>query len=133
MHAANGRFVKGTHWRPAAPHWSADWLREQYVGLMRSTGDIAAEALTTDAAILYWLRKHGIPRRTIAQARGAKHWGAAGPQTRCTARPEPRTRAMWTAAAPSGNACMRRAMAGVHSHRAGAGRLQVPPLRRAKG
>lgn len=78
MRAANGQFIKGAHWRPKAPHWEAAWLREQYVELGRSTGDIAAEAKTTDAAILYWLKKHGIPRRSVAQARAIKHWGVAG-------------------------------------------------------
>ena len=33
MRAADGRFLKGSHWRPAAPHWGAVWLREQYEGL----------------------------------------------------------------------------------------------------
>lgn len=40
MRAADGRFLKGSHWRPAAPHWGAVWLREQYEGLGRSAGDI---------------------------------------------------------------------------------------------
>lgn len=78
MRAANGRFQKGEHWRPAAPHWDAAWLREQYEAQGRSTGDIAREAKTTDAAILYWLKKHGIARRSVAQARAVKHWGATG-------------------------------------------------------
>ena len=78
MRAADGRFLKGTHWRQEAPHWNAEWLREQYEAMGRSTGEIAADAGTTDAAILYWLKKHGIPRRTIAQARAIKHWGVSG-------------------------------------------------------
>lgn len=78
MRAANGQFIKGTHWRPKAPHWEAEWLRQQYVVQGRSTGEIAAEAGVTDAAILYWLNKHGIPRRSIAEARALKHWGASG-------------------------------------------------------
>lgn len=78
MRAPDGRFLKGTHWRSAAPHWNAEWLRQQYEGLHRSTGEIAAEVGTTDAAILYWLRKHGISRRSSAQARAVKHWGPVG-------------------------------------------------------
>ena len=78
MRAADGRFLKGSHWRPAAPHWGAVWLREQYEGLGRSAGDIAADAGTTDKAILYWLKKHGIQRRNVSQARSIKHWGATG-------------------------------------------------------
>ena len=78
MRAADGRFLKGSHWRPAAPHWGAVWLREQYEGLGRSAGDIAADAGTTDKAILYWLKKHRIQRRNVSQARSIKHWGATG-------------------------------------------------------
>lgn len=78
MRAVNGQFLKGTHWRKPAPHWEADWLREQYIALGRSAGDIASEADTTDAAIIYWLKKHGIPRRSTSQARAIKHWGASG-------------------------------------------------------
>lgn len=78
MRAANGQFLPGTHWRQEAQHWSADWLRREYVDNGRSTGEIAKEAGTTDAAIIYWLKKHGIPRRTIAQARTLKKWGASG-------------------------------------------------------
>lgn len=78
MRAANGQFLKDTHWRPEAPHWNAEWLREQYVALGRSAGDIATEVGTTDAAIFYWLKKHSIPRRSVAQARALKHWGVTG-------------------------------------------------------
>lgn len=79
MRADNGQFLPGTHWRPVAPHWDAAWLREQYVDRRRSTGDIAVEAGTTTEAIVYWMRKHGIPRRSISEARKAKKWGASGP------------------------------------------------------
>lgn len=78
MRAVNGRFVKGEHWRPRAPHWDVEWLRARYEKQGRSTGEIAAEAGTTDAAIIYWLKKHGIPRRSIGEARALKHWGVAG-------------------------------------------------------
>jgi len=74
----SGRFQKGQHWRQPSKHWDAVWLRSEYVVGGRSTGEIAAEVGTTDAAILYWLRKHGIPRRTVAQARSVKHWGVSG-------------------------------------------------------
>lgn len=78
MRAANGQFLPGTHWRPEAPHWDAAWLRREYVDNGRSTGDIAAEAGVTDAAIFYWLKKHGIPRRSISDARALKKWGVSG-------------------------------------------------------
>lgn len=78
MRGADGKFLKGAHWRPKAPHWDAEWLREQYEMRGRSTGEIAIETGTTDAAILYWLKKHGIARRSTSQARAVKHWGANG-------------------------------------------------------
>lgn len=78
MQNAKGQFIKGTHWRPRALHWEADWLRSEYVAKGHSTGDIAAECGTTDAAIIYWLKKHGIARRTVAEARAIKQWGVAG-------------------------------------------------------
>ena len=78
MRAANGRFLKGTHWRQKAPHWDSAWLSNEYEGKQRSTGEIAVQAGTTDAAIIYWLKKHGIPRRTVSQARSIKHWGQNG-------------------------------------------------------
>lgn len=76
---ANGQFVKGVHsYRQPRPHWGAEWLRAHYVQQGLSTGDIAALAGVTDAAIIFWLDKHGIPRRTVSAARALKHWGAAG-------------------------------------------------------
>jgi hypothetical protein len=76
--AGDGRFVKGQHCRSPRPHWGKEWLHQQYVVLARSTGELAAECRCTDANILYWLKKHGIARRTVAQARAVKHWGASG-------------------------------------------------------
>lgn len=73
-----GQFVRGEHWRNPRPHWQRQWLFDAYVGAGRSAGDIAAECGCTDANIIYWLRKHGIARRSIAQARSIKHWGAKG-------------------------------------------------------
>ena len=78
MRKANGQFEKGHHWREARPFREKDWLVENYIAQRRSTGEIAAEFGTTDAAILFWLRKHGIPRRTVSEARGIKHWGQSG-------------------------------------------------------
>ena len=75
---SNGQFIKGTHWRPRRRHWDKDWLTEQYVALGRSTGDIARECECTDENILHWLRKHGIPRRNVSEARALKYWGLVG-------------------------------------------------------
>jgi 5-methylcytosine-specific restriction endonuclease McrA len=73
-----GQFLPGTHWRTAQPFRDAAWLRREYVDQGRSTGDIATQFGVTDAAVLFWLRKHGIPRRDISAARGLKRWGASG-------------------------------------------------------
>jgi len=73
-----GRFLPGTHWRQEGPHWDRAWLAEQYEGLGRSAADIAADIGITPNAVLYWLHKHGIPRRDVSEARALKHWGAEG-------------------------------------------------------
>lgn len=78
MRDSLGRFEKGHHWRPRRPHWDREWLVEQYVTLGRSTGELAAECGCTDGNILYWLRRHGIDRRTVSEAREIKHWGVFG-------------------------------------------------------
>jgi 5-methylcytosine-specific restriction endonuclease McrA len=78
MRETNGQFKKGCHWRPAKPFREKEWLVENYITRRRSTGDIASEFGTTDAAILFWLRRHEIHRRTVSEARKVKHWGAVG-------------------------------------------------------
>lgn len=75
----NGQFVKGTHWRARKPHWDAEWLRVEYVERQRSTSEIGGQVGVGDTAIAFWLKKHGIPTRTMAEVRAAKHWGVTGP------------------------------------------------------
>jgi hypothetical protein len=71
-------FKPGQHWRPKKPYWDKDWLQAEYVDKQRSSGEIAADWNVTDAAILFWLRKHGIEIRTVSEAREVKHWGSDG-------------------------------------------------------
>lgn len=73
-----GQFLPGTHWRKEQPFRDRAWLLREYVEHGRSTGDIARQFGVTDAAVLFWLRKHGIPRRDVSAARALKHWGASG-------------------------------------------------------
>lgn len=74
-----GQFVAGQHsYREPQPHWKAAWLQHEYLSLQRSAADIAKGIGITEGAIFFWLRKHGIPRRTVAQARAVKHWGVSG-------------------------------------------------------
>jgi hypothetical protein len=78
MRNDKGQFVKGHHWRPPQPFRDRDWLVREYVGRGRSTGDIARQFGVTDAAVLFWLRKHKIPRRDVSAARKLKRWGSVG-------------------------------------------------------
>ena len=76
---ANGQFVKGRHaYRQPQPHWERDWLVREYQQRGRSCGDIAQQIGCTDANVLFWLRRHNIPRRTTSEARGLKRWGVTG-------------------------------------------------------
>lgn len=74
----SGRFVKGQHWREHKPHWDKEWLVREYVTNQRSTGEIAKQIGTTDANVLYWMKKHDIARRDVSGARAVKHWGMPG-------------------------------------------------------
>ena len=71
-------FKKGQHWREAKAHWGKDWLYQKYVVDQLSCAEIAESQQCTEANILYWLRKHGIERRSIQEVREIKYWGAAG-------------------------------------------------------
>ncbi len=75
---SDGTFAKGTHWRKPKPHWDRCWLFAEYVTNKRSAKEIADETGCKENNILYWLAKHGIPRRTMAEVRQIKHWGAEG-------------------------------------------------------
>ena len=68
-------FKKGQHWRPHKIFRERTYLEQEYLGKKRSSSEIAAKHGVTDAAIIFWLRKHEIPRRTVSQARRVKHWG----------------------------------------------------------
>lgn len=72
------QFKPGQHWRPDQVFRNKEYLIQEYVTKQRSTGEIAKEHGVTDAAILHWLRKHEIPRRTVSGAREAKKWGSPG-------------------------------------------------------
>lgn len=74
----SGQFKKGQHWRPRQPFWDRDWLYVEYVQKKRSAGEIAFQFGVTEAAILFWLRKHKIRRRSVSEARQVKHWGLSG-------------------------------------------------------
>ena len=55
------------------------YLLREYTKKARSASDIAAEHGVTDGAVLHWLHKHGIKRRSVSQARAVKKWALSGP------------------------------------------------------
>lgn len=65
-------------WTVPQPWWEREWLYREYVERERSAAEIAAESDCGENNILYWLKKHGIRRRTIAEARAIKRWGLTG-------------------------------------------------------
>lgn len=71
-------FQKGQHWRPRKPWWDRSWLYHHYVILEKPASQIAAEQRCGQNNILFWLKKHDIPRRTMSEIRKRKHWGAVG-------------------------------------------------------
>jgi len=73
-----GQFQKGQHWRPRKPWWNKSWLQDQYIGAGRSAAEIATEGGVTVNAILFWMHKHGIPRRSMKEVRSKKRWGLSG-------------------------------------------------------
>lgn len=79
MRAINGQFLKGTHWRKPKAHWDKEWLEREYVMNERGAADIAAEVGCKENNIHYWLHKHGIQTRSVAEVRSIKHWGQSGP------------------------------------------------------
>ena len=87
---SRGRIIPGTHWREPKPFWEKAWLEREYLDAGRSARDIAAPFGLGETAILYWLDKHGIPRRSISEARKLKHWGSSGADNPMFGRTGPR-------------------------------------------
>lgn len=74
----NTQFKKGQHWRRPQLFRDKQWLIDEYLDKGRSTGDIAKQFGVTDSAIIFWLKRHGIKRRNVSEARSLKHWGQVG-------------------------------------------------------
>lgn len=74
----NGQFTKGSHYREWKPFWEKEYLFNLYVNEKKSSSEIASMFDVTDGNILYWLKKHGIRRRNVSEAREEKHWGSFG-------------------------------------------------------
>ena len=68
-------FKKGQHWREEKPFWKKDWLQKEYEIKGRTALHIAQQFNLTENSILFWLRKHKIPTRTMNEIRKRKYWG----------------------------------------------------------
>jgi hypothetical protein len=64
--------------REPKPYWERDWLAREYTERKRSAAEIAAQFGTCENNILFFLAKHGIPRRTISETRLVKKWAVRG-------------------------------------------------------
>lgn len=74
-----GQFKAGVHaYRVPMAHWDREWLVAEYQAKNRTAADIASQVGCTENNILFWLKKHGIKRRTMREVRAAKHWGSFG-------------------------------------------------------
>lgn len=71
-------FKRGEHWRPPQAFREKGWLEREYLVNLRSAKEIAVQFSVHENAIFFWLAKHGIPRRSVAEARAIKHWGSPG-------------------------------------------------------
>ena len=87
---SDGRFLPGYHWRESQQFRDRDFLVTEYLDKHRSAAEIAVQFRVTDGAILYWLCKHEIRRRTTTEARQVKKWvvrgSANGMSGRCGAK-----------------------------------------------
>lgn len=61
------------------PYHHKAWLWHEYVNNRRSAKEIARQFGVHENNILFFLAKHGIPRRKMDQIRAVKYWGASGP------------------------------------------------------
>lgn len=75
---SNGTFKRGTHWRQPRPHWDRYWLLQKYEDEGLSASEIGALVGCKENNIYFWLAKHGIKKRSVAEARSLKKWGAYG-------------------------------------------------------
>ncbi len=64
-----GQFLKGDHWREKKPYWDKNWLYNEYITNKKSSVQIAKEQNCQGSNIRYFLDKHKIPTRSIAETR----------------------------------------------------------------
>jgi len=78
MRNNKGQFKKGFTYREEKPFWCKEWLVKEYVDNCKSALQISKEQNCHENNIFFWLRKHKIKSRTMAEVREIKHWGQSG-------------------------------------------------------
>lgn len=72
-------FKKGDkHWRDEKLFWDYNWLNLEYTDKKQTSQDIAIKFGVSCHAIIYWLKKHGIPRRSVSENHILKPRGCPG-------------------------------------------------------
>lgn len=72
------QFRKGEHWRQPGPHWKKEWLYQKYIVEKLSSSEISTILNCHRNNVIFWLDKHGIPKRNTSESRAVKRWGATG-------------------------------------------------------
>lgn len=72
------RYMPG-HYRKDAPYKNPDWLRQEYHGRQRSTGEIAAECGVYPSTIARFMKKHGIQARDASASKVGRFEGERNP------------------------------------------------------
>ena len=72
------QFKRGQHWRSKKPYWDKEWLENEYISKNKSATQIASEQVCGENNIFYFLKKHNIPIRSMAEIRKQKYWGVFG-------------------------------------------------------
>lgn len=67
------------HYRKAAPYKDAEWLRSEYVDRRRTVAEIAEQFGVNTSAVLKFMDKFDIPRRSRSEARIGRKVGALNP------------------------------------------------------
>jgi len=74
----NTQFKLGQHWRKPKPYWNKEWLFNEYVTNKKPAKEIANKFNIKCSSIYHWLRKLGIQRRNMSEARKIRYWGLCG-------------------------------------------------------
>ena len=71
-------FKKGQHWRKKKPFWDKEWLEKEYHQKDRTSLEIGKQFNVSENAILFWIWKHKLKRKSMSEIRSRKYWGLRG-------------------------------------------------------